>query len=70
MNIDNLSELYCESLIMNQGQVTYTGLSSMMDGTISHGDFTGLLANGYMNKKYFYKSAKPFALRHKAKMPC
>jgi hypothetical protein len=55
---------------MNQGQVTYTGLSSMMDGTISHGDFTGLLANGYMNKKYFYKSAKPFALRHKAKMPC
>lgn len=67
MNIDNPSELYCESLIMNQGQVTYTGLSSMMDGTISHGDFTGLLANGYMNKEYYCKSAKPICPQTQSK---
>jgi fumarate hydratase subunit beta len=67
MNVDNLSELYCESLIINQGQVTYTGLSSMMDGTISHGDFIGLLANGYMNKEYFCKSAKPICPQTQSK---
>lgn len=59
MNVNNVSELYRESLMISQGQVSCTGLSSMMEKTISHDKFTRLLSSGYMNEEYVWKSAKP-----------
>ena len=59
MNVSNLSDLYQESLMVSQGQVTCTGLSCMIEGTISHDKFTCLLSSGYMNEEYLWKSAKP-----------
>lgn len=59
MNVNNLSELYKEALMISQGQVTSTGLSALMDNAISHDQFTRLLSSGYMNEEYLWESAKP-----------
>lgn len=59
MNVNNLSDLYRESLMISQGQVTCTGLSCMMEGAISHDKLTRLLSSGYMNEEYLWNSAKP-----------
>ena len=59
MNVNNLTDLYRESLMISQGQVSCTGLSSMMEATVSHDKFTRLLSSGYMNEEYLWKSAKP-----------
>lgn len=59
MNVHNLTDLYRESLMICQGQVSCTVLSSMMEATISHDKFTRLLSSGYMNEEYLWKSAKP-----------
>ena len=59
MTVNNLSELYRESLMISQGQVSCTGLSSMMEASVSHDKFTRLLSSGYMNEEYLWKRAKP-----------
>ncbi|MFH1004701.1 MAG: transposase [Bacteroidota bacterium] len=59
MDVNNITDLYRESLMVSQGAITCTGLSSMMEGTISHDQFTRLLSSGYMNEEYLWKSAKP-----------
>ena len=59
MNVNNPTDLYGESLMISQGQVSCTGLSSLMEGSISHDQFTRLLSSGYMNEEYLWKSAKP-----------
>lgn len=59
MNVENLAQLYQESLMIHQGQITCTGLSSLMENSISHDKFTRLLSSGKMNEQYLWKIAKP-----------
>ena len=59
MDVNTLSDLYRESLMISQGQVSCTALSCMMENTISHDKFTRLLSSGYMNEEYLWRSAKP-----------
>lgn len=59
MNVNTLSELYREALMISQGQVSCTGISSMLEGAISHDKFTRFLASGMLNEAYLWKSAKP-----------
>jgi hypothetical protein len=59
MNVENLAGIYHESLMIGQGQITCTALSSLTDGAISHDKFSRLLSSGIMNEKYLWKAAKP-----------
>lgn len=58
MDVNNLSELYRELLMISQGQVTCTGLAAIMENRVSHDKFTRLLSSGYMNEEYVWKNAK------------
>lgn len=59
MNVNNLSDIYKETLMVMQGQVTCTGLSAMLGNEISHDKFTRLLSSGYMDESYLWLQAKP-----------
>lgn len=59
MNVNNLSNLYQDALMVSYGQVTCTGLSAIMEGVVSHDQYTRLLSSGYMNESYLWRSAKP-----------
>jgi hypothetical protein len=58
MNVNNLPDLYVEGLMSSFGQVTSTGLSSILGGEISHDKFTRLLSSGYFNERQLWLNAK------------
>ena len=51
-------ELYTDYLISGNGYATATGLSSMMDGTVSHDQITRFLAKNEFNSKELWKRVK------------
>lgn len=59
MAVENLSDIYIESLMTNIGQVTCTGISAITEGRIGHDQFTRLLSSGYFNERYLWFKAKP-----------
>jgi hypothetical protein len=59
MAVENLSDLYIESLMTNVGQVTCTGISAATEGKIGHDQFSRLLSSGYFNEQYLWTKAKP-----------
>lgn len=59
MNINNLTDLYTEYLIVSSTQTTATGFSRMVDNVISHDKITRLLAGGSIDSKYLWQYVKP-----------
>ena len=59
MNIDNLTDIYTDYLIIFTGQTSATGLSNMMDNAITHDKITRLLSSGCLNSKWLWQYVKP-----------
>lgn len=59
MNVNNLTDLYTEYLIVSPTQATATGFSRMLDNAISHDKITRLLAGGSINSKKLWQYVKP-----------
>ncbi|MCZ2356012.1 MAG: transposase [Bacteroidia bacterium] len=67
MNVENIADLYQQSLMIYQGQVTCTGISLLMEGSLSHDRFTRLLSSGNLNEEYLWKRAKPLCYEIRSK---
>ena len=59
MNVNNLTDLYTEYLIVSPTQTTATGFSRMLGNTVSHDKITRLLAGGSINSKKLWQYVKP-----------
>lgn len=55
----NLLELYSDYLLSSFGQTTATGLSSLVDGTISHDRITRFLSGAVYDSKTLWQQVKP-----------
>ena len=51
-------ELYTDYLISSNGKATATGLSAMMDNTVSHDQITRFLSNNEFTSKELWKRVK------------
>ena len=54
-----LLELYSDYIISSLGQITATGLSKALGGSISHDQITRFLTNKDLNSKQLWKLVKP-----------
>jgi len=61
MSVHNLKELYMDYLISSTKQTTCTGLSEVLDGSVSHDKFTRLLSNGNFDSRSLWKQGKVIA---------
>jgi len=59
-----LLELYSDYIISSFGQITATGLSEALGGSISHDKITRFLANKDLNSKQLWKLVKPVVREH------
>ncbi len=59
MDVNNLSALYEEMLLISIGLVAATGISKVMDNEISHDKITRLLSGRIFSEKYLWQKAKP-----------
>ena len=64
--MENLEDLYTDYLLSSFGQVTATGLSSMLDGEISHDRITRRLSGG----RELWLSVKPFVKKYRSGEAC
>lgn len=58
MSVNNLKDLYIDYLISSTQLVTCTGLSRVLDGSISHDKFTRMLSKGKFNSKTLWQQSK------------
>jgi hypothetical protein len=56
---NDYTELYTDYLISNNGLATATGLSDMMEGTVSHDQITRFLSKTTFDSKTLWKMVKP-----------
>ncbi len=68
--MENIEDLYTDYLLSSFGQATATGLSSMLDGSVSHDKITRHLSGGACGGKELWLSVKPFAKRHRSDDAC
>ena len=54
-----LLDLYSDYLLCSKGQTTATGLSTIVDGNISHDKITRFLKSEYFDEKTLWKKVKP-----------
>jgi len=59
MDVNNLSELYEEMLLISPALVTARGISKVMDNEVSHDKITRLLSGRIFSEKYIWQKAKP-----------
>lgn len=62
--MENIQDLYTDYLLSSFGQVTSTGLSSVLDGSVSHDRITRHLSGGAFGGKELWLSVKPFAKKY------
>jgi len=58
MAVNNLKEIYMDYLISSTQLTTCTGLSKVLDGSISHDKFTRLLSKGNFDPKSLWQQSK------------
>jgi hypothetical protein len=51
MDVENISELYTDYLMVVSGPATATGLSAVTDGLVSHDRVTRLLGSGHFDDR-------------------
>lgn len=59
MNVNNLTDLYTDFLLVSPIQTCATGLSSMLDNSISHDKITRLLSSCEINSQALWRIVKP-----------
>jgi hypothetical protein len=57
--VENLEDIYVDYLICSTHSVTATGLSTLLDGAVSHDKITRLLSKGDFDSKYLWQRVKP-----------
>lgn len=68
--MENIQDLYIDYLLSSFGQVTSTGLSSVLDGSVSHDRITRHLSGETFGGKELWLSVKPFAKEHRSDDAC
>ena len=68
--MENLEDLYTDYLLSSFGQVTATGLSSMLEGEVSHDRITRHLSGGSTGGKELWLSVKPFVKKYRSGEAC
>jgi len=68
--MENIQDLYTDYLLSSFGQVTSTGLSSVLDGAVSHDRITRHLSGGAFGGRELWLSVKPFAKKHASEDAC
>src|SRR5680860_1092487 len=68
--MENIQDLYTDYLLSSFGQVTSTGLSSVLDGSVSHDKITRHLSGGDFGGKELWLSVKSFAKKHRTEDAC
>ncbi|MDT7828262.1 transposase [Pricia sp. S334] len=68
--MENIEDLYTDYLLSSFGQVTSTGLSSLLDGSISHDKITRHLSGGASGGKELWLSVKPFVKKYRTEDAC
>jgi len=67
MNVNNLTDLYTDFLLISPGQTTATGLSTLMDNNISHDKITRLLSSSAISSQTLWQMTKPMCHEIKCK---
>lgn len=57
--MENFADIYTDYLISSTGLITSTGLSHLLDGSISHDKITRSLSKGSYDSKYLWQFVKP-----------
>jgi hypothetical protein len=57
-------DLYTDYLLSSFGQVTATGLSNLLDNSVSHDKITRLLSGNIYSSKDLWQEAKPLVGAH------
>src|SRR5665811_292276 len=68
--MENIQDLYTDYLLSSFGQVTSTGLSSVLDGSVSHDRITRHLSGGDFGGKELWLSVKAFAKKYRTDDAC
>lgn len=68
--MENIQDLYTDYLLSSFGQVTSTGLSSVLDGSVSHDRITRHLSGGDFGGKELWLSVKAFAKKYRTEDAC
>ncbi len=68
--MENIQDLYTDYLLSSFGQATSTGLSSVLDGAVSHDKITRHLSSAPSGGKELWLCVKPFVKRYRSKDAC
>ncbi|MDR2763783.1 MAG: transposase, partial [Tannerella sp.] len=63
-------DLYSDYLLSSFGQVTATGLSSLLDGEVSHDKITRMLSGNICNSKELWQEVKPLVRQYESEDAC
>lgn len=66
----NFSDIYTDYLISSTGQTSATGLSRLLDNSISHDSITRYLANAGYDNKSLWQSVKSLVREHQSENAC
>lgn len=68
--MENIQDLDTDYLLSSFGQVTSTGLSSVLDGSVSHDRITRHLSGGAIVGRELWLAVKPFVKKHRTADAC
>ena len=68
--MEKLLDLYTDYLHVTFRSATATGLSSMVDGAVSHDQITRMLSKPAKGSKDLWLSVKPLVRRHQSEDAC
>jgi hypothetical protein len=66
----NLMDLYTDYLLSSFGQVTATGLSNLLNGSVSHDKITRMLSGEEFSSKDLWHEVKPIVRAHESEDAC
>jgi len=66
----NVMDLYTDYLLSSFGQVTATGLSNLLDGSVSHDMITRTLSGEEFSSKNLWHEVKPLVRAHESEDAC
>jgi len=66
--MNNIFDLYTDYLQISFGLATATGLSRLMDNSVSHDQVTRMLSNTKFDNKELWLNVKPIVRQHETNM--
>ena len=68
--MNKVMDLYTDYLLSSFGQVTATGLSNLLNGSVSHDKITRLLSGGEFTSKDLWHNVKSLVRSHESEDAC